>query len=164
MPTSSPASRISSRMDSKISAHRSVRRRHAKRFVCQITGKRTNNMKWEEDSHRLVVGYPISGGAYVQRALVLVLGRNRGNRQRFPEVRGPHHPLCRVPKPQQMQPANTCELNDEHCPKRGPHTWRVIAHLSDCSGGTDFFRFGCSIHGRRGSSRPLHQLLDRSGV
>lgn len=34
--TESPASNISSRMDNKISAQRSVRRRHAMRFICNI--------------------------------------------------------------------------------------------------------------------------------
>jgi len=151
-------------MDSNISAHRSVRRRQARRLVCRVTDEWAKNRKTGEDSHRLVVGCPISGGVWRQRAPTLVLGRNRGNLHRLAVVRGPRHPLYRVPKPQQMQPAVTNKLTKKHRHKRESHTRRVTAHLSDCSGGMVFFLFGGSTHGRAGRSRPPHQLLAVSGV
>ena len=151
-------------MDSKMSAHRSVRRRHAKRFVYGITDKRVEKMKREINSHRPVGGYPISGGVSVQRAPALESVRIRENRRLCPKVRGPHHLLYRLLKPQQIQHANTGKLGGKYCRKRGPHTRRVISHLSECSGGMVFFRLGGSFHGRATSSRFPHQLSLGSGV
>lgn len=147
-----------------MSAHRSVRRRHAKRFIYQITYKQEENRKMGVCSHRLVVGCPISGGAYVQRAPAPVWGRNRGSRRRLARVREPRRPPYQVLKPQQMQPANRDGLTGKRCHKLGPHTWRVIVHLSDCSGWMVFCFFGGSTHGRAESSRPPHQLLASSEV
>lgn len=150
-------------MDNKISAHRSVRRRHARRFVFETTNKRAANGEREEDLHQLVVGYPIFGGVYAQRAVALVSGRNREHRHQSPEVRGPRHRLCRVLKLRQRQHAEAGELARGHCHKRKRHTWRVTSHLSDCSGGMVFFRLGGSCHGRVRISRLPHQLSLGSG-
>ena len=147
-----------------MSAHRSVRRRQARRFVFRITNKRTENRERVRHKHQLVAKYPISGGVYAQQALALVPGRNRENRHRFAKVRGSHRPSYQVQKPQQTQHAKTGGSAGNYCHKRGPHTWRVISHLSDCSGGMVFFRLGGSCHGRARSSRLPHQLSFGSGV
>ena len=100
----------------------------------------------------------------MQQAPVLVPGRNQENRHRLAKVRGQCRLLYRVQRPQRTQHAKKGGSAEKYRQKRGSRTWRVTCHLSDCSGGMDFFRTGGSCHGRARSSRLPHQLAAVSGL